>query len=224
MSHFTLISDARVLRIPIKDNGEPTVDLANRSWVQISNFKHERNSSSFKVRESVAMKLRSASAMLPAGTKFLVVEGLRPLALQQEYFRRHVRKLSQLHPEWSPPKLEIEASKFVAPPENVPPHTTGAAVDLTLVHKMCELDMGTAVNDDPEASAGACFTYSRKLSRTAKKNRELLIAVLSDAGFVNYPTEWWHWSYGDRYWAWRTRQPFAIYGPVSEPHETLIAA
>jgi hypothetical protein len=21
-------------------------------------------------------------------------------------------------------------------------------------------------------------------------------------GFVNYPTEWWHFSYGDRYWAY----------------------
>ncbi|ABX41733.1 hypothetical protein Cphy_1358 [Lachnoclostridium phytofermentans ISDg] len=20
-------------------------------------------------------------------------------------------------------------------------------------------------------------------------------------GFVNYPTEWWHWSYGGCYWA-----------------------
>jgi hypothetical protein len=26
---------------------------------------------------------------------------------------------------------------------------------------------------------------------------------LTAAGMVNYPTEWWHWSYGDRYWGTR---------------------
>jgi zinc D-Ala-D-Ala dipeptidase len=35
---------------------------------------------------------------------------------------------------------------------------------------------------------------------------------------VNYPTEWWHWSYGDRYWAVMTDAPAALYGPVlAEP-------
>jgi zinc D-Ala-D-Ala dipeptidase len=31
---------------------------------------------------------------------------------------------------------------------------------------------------------------------------------------VNYPTEWWHWSYGDSYWALTTGAPAAIYGPI----------
>jgi D-alanyl-D-alanine dipeptidase len=35
------------------------------------------------------------------------------------------------------------------------------------------------------------------------------------AGLVNYPTEWWHWSYGDRYWALVTGAPAALYGPVA---------
>lgn len=37
---------------------------------------------------------------------------------------------------------------------------------------------------------------------------------MTGAGFVNYPTEWWHWSHGDRYWAWSTRAPAARYGAV----------
>ena len=24
---------------------------------------------------------------------------------------------------------------------------------------------------------------------------------MTSAGFVNFPAEWWHWSYGDREWA-----------------------
>jgi D-alanyl-D-alanine dipeptidase len=27
------------------------------------------------------------------------------------------------------------------------------------------------------------------------------------AGFVNYPPEWWHWSYGDKYWAFISGRP-----------------
>jgi len=27
------------------------------------------------------------------------------------------------------------------------------------------------------------------------------MAVLAGAGLVNYRTQWWHWSFGDRYWA-----------------------
>jgi hypothetical protein len=33
---------------------------------------------------------------------------------------------------------------------------------------------------------------------------------------INYPTEWWHYSYGDRYWAYHQNQPHAIYGPADE--------
>lgn len=37
---------------------------------------------------------------------------------------------------------------------------------------------------------------------------------MSSAGFVNYPTESWHWSYRDRYGALVTGAPAAAYGPV----------
>jgi D-alanyl-D-alanine dipeptidase len=31
---------------------------------------------------------------------------------------------------------------------------------------------------------------------------------------VNYPTEWWHWSFGDRYWAYATGAGRSHYGPA----------
>ena len=34
---------------------------------------------------------------------------------------------------------------------------------------------------------------------------------------MNYPTEWWHWSYGDRYWALVDRRATPpLYGPPSD--------
>ncbi|MEV5786059.1 histidine triad (HIT) protein [Streptomyces sp. NPDC051639] len=51
----------------------------------------------------------------------------------------------------------------------------------------------------------------------ARTNSATLSGALSAAGLINYDTEWWHWSAGDRYWALQTRQPAAFYGPVELP-------
>lgn len=87
-----------------------------------------------------------------------------------------------------------------AVPVRVAAHVAGAAVDVTLVDpRGVELDMGT-----PEDISAAAREHRRRLAR-----------VLRDAGLVNCATEWWHWSYGDRYWAVITGAPAALYGAVT---------
>jgi zinc D-Ala-D-Ala dipeptidase len=39
---------------------------------------------------------------------------------------------------------------------------------------------------------------------------------MEESGFVCYPSEWWHWSYGDKYWAFLTNNESALYSPVDE--------
>ena len=80
--------------------------------------------------------------------------------------------------------------------------------------------MGTPIDASPEESDGACYFGARNITDAARRNRDTLAAALSGAGLVNYPTEWWHWSYGDRYWALLTRRPHAIFGPVRISTET----
>lgn len=70
---------------------------------------------------------------------------------------------------------------------------------------------------DPERSGGACYTAASGISPDARRNRDLLGEVLTAVGMVNYPTEWWHWSYGDRYWALGTGAPAALYGDRHVP-------
>jgi D-alanyl-D-alanine dipeptidase len=77
--------------------------------------------------------------------------------------------------------------------------------------------MGTPVDATPEQSDGACWTAATNISRFARSHRRLLTTVLTWSGLVNYPTEWWHWSYGDRYWALCTGAAAALYGPVDLP-------
>ncbi|MFV2101792.1 M15 family metallopeptidase [Micromonospora sp. LOL_024] len=108
----------------------------------------------------------------------------------------------------------VETTKFVSPVE-VAPHSTGGAVDLTLRSADgVELDMGTAVDATPEASGDACFTAAPSIGATVRQHRQILVDALPRVGLVNYPTEWWHWSYGDRYWALLTGAARTRYGPV----------
>lgn len=76
--------------------------------------------------------------------------------------------------------------------------------------------MGTSIYAPSEKPDDACYINAADLTARASTNRALLSYVLSSAGVTNYGT-WWHWSYGDWYWALRTQQPAALYGPVDMP-------
>jgi zinc D-Ala-D-Ala dipeptidase len=73
---------------------------------------------------------------------------------------------------------------------------------------------------EPLTELDESFGSSRALVRVSVARRlalaraGLLAQVLRCAGLVNYPTEWWHWTYGDRYWALMTGAAAAVYGPA----------
>ena len=199
-----LLSDDRITSIPAIENGEPLVELFTRGVVTTGRQ---------FARESVADRLALADTFLPAGIRLQVVEGLRPVESQQEIYDGYRAELERLHPGISDHDVHVLASRFVSPIE-VAPHVAGAAVDLTLVGAHGPLDLGTPIDATPEQSNGACFFAATNISREARTNRALLADVLTAAGLVNYPTEWWHWSYGDRYWAYAENHPAALYGPA----------
>ncbi|UUU22019.1 M15 family metallopeptidase [Streptomyces sp. DSM 40750] len=214
MPSIILMSDPEVARIPVQDCGEPLVDLRELPFVTVDSRQADPEGSYAHLREGVAWRLARAARLLPDGLRLLVTEGYRPLALQIEYFERYAAELRQANPDWSEEYLRVQTSRSLSPPE-IGPHVAGAAVDLTLCTAAGdELDMGTAVDASPEESDDACYTDAPNISDTARRNRRTLSAALTTAGLVNYPTEWWHWSYGDRYWALMTGTPNALYGPA----------
>ncbi|MEV5324972.1 M15 family metallopeptidase [Nonomuraea sp. N2-4H] len=203
-----LISDSRVTSIPVKESGEPLVDVRGR--LRVDDRLADDQGAYAHLRAGVLQRLEHAESLLPAGYHLLIVEGYRPVATQRKIFDDYRATLTGLTPEES----YVAASRYVSPVE-VAPHTAGAAVDLTLCSPDgTEYDMGTQVNDNPEQSEGACYTAAPNISDDARAHRKLLGAALEAAGLVNYPTEWWHWSYGDRYWAMTTKAAHALYGPV----------
>lgn len=209
-----LISDPVVASLPVVECGEPLTSLRASSALRLDPRHADSAGKYALLRTGVVARLSAAQAALPAGLHLLVVEGYRPAELQRAYFADYSDQLRAQHPDWTAETVVRMASRYIAPPE-VAPHTAGAAVDLTLCDAAgVELDMGTAVNSSPEDSDGACYFAAPSVTGAARANRSLLQRVLGDAGLVNYPTEWWHWSYGDRYWAHVTGADHARYGPI----------
>ncbi|GAA3500237.1 M15 family metallopeptidase [Streptomyces prasinosporus] len=208
------MSDARVAAVPVQECGERLVDVRRDSSLLVDERKWQDSSGAFAyLRHGVLERLLEAQAQLPRGVRLLFVEGYRPPSLQRHYFDEYAAQLRAGHPDWSVEQVRSAASRYVSPPE-IAPHSAGAAVDLTLADADGrELDMGTRMNATPEESAGACYTQAENISEQARSHRDVLGAALATAGLVNYPTEWWHWSYGDRYWALMTAADAAPYGP-----------
>ncbi|MFG3214344.1 M15 family metallopeptidase [Streptomyces tendae] len=215
MTEIVLMSDPKVAAVPVQECGEPLVDVLRDSPLLVDRRKWQDSAGAFAhLREGVLARLLEAQAQLPPGLRLLFVEGYRPPALQRHYFDKYATRLRAENPEWPPDRIRSAASRYVSPPE-IAPHSAGAAVDLTLADlDGRELDLGTRMNATPEESAGACYTHADNISDEARSHRSVLGTALAAAGLVNYPTEWWHWSYGDRYWALETGAGAACYGPA----------
>ncbi len=218
---LVLTADPRVLAIHIIDNGEPMLDLKDQTDIVYGPSPEVPNNTDYtKLRKTVYEKLNSAQKLLPKGLRFCLYEGYRSLDLQKMLFEARFDKVTKQHPNWTQEDIFNETIKLIAPVTNldgsvnIPPHSTGAAVDVYLIDSDANpLDMGIHPKDWMQDDDGSIsLTASRIISPDAQKNREIMSAVLTEVGFVNYPTEYWHWSYGDRYWAFHKNRKLAFYG------------
>ncbi|MEU9138767.1 M15 family metallopeptidase [Streptomyces sp. NPDC048404] len=208
-----VLSDPKVINIPVQDCGEPLAEMASVPALVLDPRERDEAGAYGRVRTGVLERLCSASELLPDGLKFLVVEGHRSRAEQARRFALYEDRLRRSGIT-DPVDLRRQASAFVSPVE-VAPHCAGAALDLTLVDADgVELDMGGAVNGHRTGDEKYCPLDASGLSHQARRHRDILARAMGGAGFVNYPSEWWHWSYGDRYWALISKADSALYGPA----------
>ncbi|GAA2630318.1 M15 family metallopeptidase [Streptomyces spororaveus] len=209
---IVLMSDPKVAAIPVADNGERLTDIRAGEHFLVDDRRRDAAGAFALLRSGVVDRLLHAQGLLPDGLRLLIVEGYRPPNLQTRYFQQYTDQLRVAYPAWTEEELRAGASRYVSPPE-IAPHSAGAAVDLTLVDaEGSELDMGTRVNATPEESAGACYTLADTITRQARLHRTVLSDALTSTGLVNYGSEWWHWSFGDRYWALMSGRSTALYG------------
>lgn len=209
-----------IREVPIQENGEPLVDLQDQNVIAYKSSYVALYPGCTKVRKTVYEKLCAAQDLLPAGIRFEMHIGLRSLRIQAELFEQMLQNIEQKFPHLNEKERFLETSKFTAPVktwegvQNIPPHSTGGAIDVFLIGAQGEpLDMG----DDPNDFYNEAIiqTDSPLISALARQNRTILGTALSAVGFVNYPGEYWHWSYGDQRWAFVLKNEYSIYGPIA---------
>ena len=202
--------------IPIRDVGEPLVDvlgLSGRIFLDRPRFDYKRES---LLRRNVAERLVRAAERLPEGYAFGLIEGWRPPFIQARMFRAVWRQMRERYPDLDEGALREVVERYSAPMDAAvpPPHTTGAAFDLSLHDPSGVVDLHSPYDwHDPAGFA----LDAAGLSDTARANREIVRAAFDGAGITNYPSEYWHWSYGDQGWAYRGGRGFALYGAVEPP-------
>ncbi|MEJ8545539.1 M15 family metallopeptidase [Brevibacillus borstelensis] len=172
------------------------------------------------LRKSAALRLMQAAERLPDGYRLVVFDGWRSYQVQSSLYERFKQTL--LEQGWEDGEaLRAELSKFVAVPstdvQRPSPHLSGGAVDLTIEGPDGWLDMGTDFDDFSERAATRFYENAapNEKAQTIRDNRRLLYHLMTEAGFVNYPKEWWHYEYGTISWARQTNGQ-AIYGGILE--------
>ena len=203
--------------VPIRESGEVLVDflaLCPKLVLDRPRFHYRRET---LLRKSVAEKLCVAANALPDGFMLAIIEGWRPPYIQRRMYRTVWEMFAKDHPEWSDTKLRRTVNRFTAPLDSrvPPPHTTGGAVDVVLADESGKMVDQNSPYDwlDPHGFP----SDAPNLNPEARRHRDILAAALSSSGLTNYPSEYWHWSYGDQGWAYRGNYPNALYGPTQPP-------
>lgn len=151
-------------------------------------------------------KIKIYDAYRPVGVQQFMVNHtynslLNDLNLKEQQLSPQKRQKlwSKVYQMWAAPSLDVTMP---------PPHSTGAAVDVTIVNNLGEdLDMGGEIDDLHERSHPDYYISDRDDDNQQYQfNRQLLHRVMTNAGFVRHPGEWWHFSLGDQMWAWLHNQ------------------
>lgn len=221
MKKILYIADPEILAIPISECNEPLVDAKDSDELLYGPPPESELTAPYytKMRKSVFEKLCQAQKDLPNGYRFRLFEGFRSLEVQAILFNEVYQRVFARIPNGSPEELFRETTRLISPVthldgmKNIPPHSTGAAIDIEIVTVTGELlDMGMTAAEWNAVDPDLCMTDCNLIGEEIKQNRRLLVDVMQAQGFINYPTEWWHFSYGDRYWAFHRKEKTAFYG------------
>jgi len=165
----------------------------------------------WRIRRVIHDKVVACSEALPDGLCLMVFDAFRTRERQWELWRPVFARITEAHPDWSEDQVYIEAARWVSPPDGFGSgHQAGAAVDVKLTRPdRTELDFGGVM----KGLSGVAPT-NWPVAPEIRKNRDQLVAAMHATGMVNYPDEWWHFSYGDRLWAEVTGRDKAFFAPL----------
>jgi zinc D-Ala-D-Ala dipeptidase len=214
--------------VPIQECGEPLVPIPLRLFAVETPHSYMKcgadyaGKSPYYLRQGVLDRVIQAQEKLQQlhpGWQVQIFDAYRPVEVQQymvDYtFKQTVAergldldRLSSAQTEqiwqdvyqiWAIPSFDLDTP---------PPHSTGAAIDLTLVNELgVVVDMGSPIDEmSPRSQPDYYANNPDPIAQQYHRNRQILWQIMNYAGFARHPEEWWHFSIGDQLWAWSNNQ------------------
>lgn len=215
-------------QVPIVECGEPLVPIPTDRFAIVSPHSYAKlgapygDKSPFYVRQGVLDSLVMAQINVQIqypGWRIQIFDAYRPIAVQQfmvDYTFAELARSQGFEPghlsETQRQTILKQVYEFWAVPNfdstTPPPHSTGAAIDVTLVNEMGEaVDMGSAIDEiSPRSYPNHFESSSDPVEQGFHRMRSYLRNAMTKAGFQPHPNEWWHFSQGDQLWAWLIQQ------------------
>lgn len=187
-----------LINIKVNDNREKLVKFQN-----------------YLLRQTVVEKLKQVEKQLQSinsNYSIQIQSGFRDMSKQIKMFKKQLSLISQKRFYQNSIDLYEKVHQYIAVP-SVAGHPTGGAVDLLIIDKNTNkpIDFGSDYLDFNNPNIKF---YSKTISLVAKKNRTILRQIMTNNNFAPYDGEWWHFSYGDKEWAFYYKKPNAIYNQL----------
>ena len=200
-----------------KTNNEEFVFLPLEDEFVIGKYTEKINMLEFgekiPVRKTVYLKLLKVAKKLKeinSNYKLVIVYGFRDMSKQVKYFNElYISAKEKFDNELD--LLEYIHEKIAVP--EVSGHPTGGAVDIIIYNSDTKkyLNFGSDVLD---YSTTQCYYYNENISDEAILNRKMLRNLMIEQEFAPYDGEWWHFSYGDKEWAFFYKKEKALYNQM----------
>ncbi|MBR8832078.1 MAG: D-alanyl-D-alanine dipeptidase [Chroococcopsis gigantea SAG 12.99] len=215
-------------KLPIQDCGETLMPIDGEKIALVTPHFYQKlgadygGLSPYYLRFGVLNRLLQAQSYLEnerPGWRILIFDAYRPVSVQVFMVEYTFNELKKTHNRTAEELWEKVYTIWAVPTDNPltpPPHSTGAAVDVTLVDELGKpLDMGGEIDELSDRSLPDYYLDSSDpIEQNYHRARQLLCRIMTGAGFCRHGGEWWHFSYGDQMWAYLAHKPHAIYGKV----------
>ena len=194
--------DKEILEKEIRDKELVEIKESDRIKIDLYYYKKNYKNAVDKAytRSQVYEKLLYALSFLPKEYSFKILDAWRPFELQEELYYAYSDEIVKNFQIENMAKEEQERfiSQFVAypskDPNNPPAHTTGFAIDLTLIKASGEeVDVGVGFDEFSDKTFTNYYEVN-SINDEIKNNRRILLYSMSKAGFTNIPSEIWHYN------------------------------
>lgn len=212
------------MNVPVQENGSPMVKLDD-TVLRLAYLKQDMVpllGTAMYARREVAEKLYQLQQQLDQDDQKLQLSlayAYRAPAIQEKYYQERMKEVREKFPDL-PEDDQVELAHSMVAHPSTAGHTTGGAVDITLWDRTTntEIDMGSAIAEFGDIA----YTMYPDVTPEQHAQRLRLQTFMMSVGFAPFLGEWWHFSYGDKEWAFYYKQSAAIFSPVDlqsiQPH------